>query len=90
MSDFPEAKVTLKTNYASISGEAIDLDSFCGGVISESEKTEEIIMNTWFKEISAIFVQSKKMVTATSTARAGGLLLRLKGDRLLRYVQSEI
>ena len=40
-------------------------------------------MNTWFKEISAIFVQSK-MITTTSTALAGGFLLTLKGDRLLR------
>ena len=71
----------------SISGEAIDLDSFCGNIISECEKTEETLMNTWFKEISAIFVQSKNVVTTTNTPIAGGILLKLKGERLLRFYQ---
>lgn len=34
-----------------ISGEAIDLDSFCGNFISECEKTEETLMNTWLNDI---------------------------------------
>ncbi len=37
------------------SGEAIDLDSFCGNFISECEKTEETLMNTWLNDIVAIF-----------------------------------
>ena len=41
-------------------GEAIDLDSFCGNIISECEKTEEVLMNSWFPQIAAIFTQNKQ------------------------------
>ena len=41
-------------------GDAIDLDSFCGNIISECEKTEEVLMNTWFPQIAAIFTQNKQ------------------------------
>ena len=51
-------------------GEAIDLDSFCGNIISECEKTEETLMNTWFKKIAAIFDDKKR---------------RPKGERRLRF-----
>ena len=42
------------------SGDAIDLDSFCGNIISECEKTEEVLMNGWFPKITAVFTQNKK------------------------------
>ena len=41
-------------------GDAIDLDSFCGNIISECEKTEEVLMNTWFPEIATIFTQNNQ------------------------------
>ena len=41
------------------SGEAIDLDSFCGNIISECEKTEEVLLNNWFKEMTAVFKGGK-------------------------------
>jgi dynein heavy chain len=53
-------------------GDAIDLDSFCGNIISECEKTEEILMNSWFPSITSVFTD-KKMV------------IQHKGERLSRF-----
>ena len=33
-----------------VRGDAIDLDSLVGNIVSECEKTEETLMNTWFKD----------------------------------------
>lgn len=56
------------------SGEAIDLDSFCGNFISECEKTEETLMNTWLNEILAIFNSLEPTAS-------------LRGERQLRFYQ---
>lgn len=53
-------------------GDAIDLDSFCGNIISECEKTEEILMNTWFPQITAVFTDRKTVI-------------QHKGERLSRF-----
>ena len=50
----------LKLVSSSSRGDAIDLDSFCGNIISECEKTEEVLMNSWFPKITAVFTQNKK------------------------------
>ena len=91
ISETGDIKITNKHNHeisliSLFSGEAIDLDSFCGNIISECEKTEEMLMNSWFKEVSAIFVHSK--MTAT-TETAGGSLIKLKDHKLLRYSKNE-
>lgn len=66
--------ITL-ANFRCYSGEAIDLDSFCGNIISECEKTEEVLMNTWFKQITDIF-DPQNLNDAS-----------LKGERRLRFYQ---
>ena len=43
------------------SGDTIDLDSFCGNIISECEKTEESLMNTWFKKLTRVFGRASTM-----------------------------
>ena len=53
-------------------GDAIDLDSFCGNIISECEKTEETLMNSWFPLITAVFTDKKT-------------LIQHKGERLSRF-----
>ena len=53
-------------------GEAIDLDSFCGNIISECEKTEEHLLHTWFPKITAVFTDKK-------------VHIKHKGERLSRF-----
>ena len=68
------------------SGEAIDLDSFCGNFISECEKTEETLMNTWLTEIVAIFsgLQEQHQHQQQRQPQSSG---GLKGERRLRFYQ---
>ena len=51
---------TTLANCDGFGGDAIDLDSFCGNIISECEKTEETLMNGWFPKITSIFSHNKQ------------------------------
>ncbi len=59
------------------SGEAIDLDTFCGNFISECEKTEETLMNSWLGQVVQIF--------STSTSGAGSFSGVGVGERRRRF-----
>lgn len=50
------------------------MESFCGNIISECEKTEETLMNTWFPQITAVFTDKKTVI-------------QHKGERLSRFYQ---
>ena len=36
-------------------GDAIDLETFSGNIISECEKTEETLMTSWYPAVTAVF-----------------------------------
>ena len=63
---------TTMANCEGFRGEAIDLDSFCGNIISECEKTEEHLLHTWFPKITAVFTDKK-------------VHIKHKGERLSRF-----
>ena len=50
---------TTMANCDGFGGDAIDLDSFCGNLIGECEKSEEHLLNTWFPKITAVFTDKK-------------------------------
>ena len=63
---------TTMANCDGFGGDAIDLDSFCGNLISECEKSEEHLLNTWFPKITAVFTDKK-------------IHIKHKGERLSRF-----
>ncbi|XP_071745635.1 dynein axonemal heavy chain 12-like [Lepeophtheirus salmonis] len=48
-------------DFESFGGKSLDLDSFCGNIISESEKNEELIINDWYPQILKVFADFQKM-----------------------------
>ncbi|CAB4066117.1 DNAH [Lepeophtheirus salmonis] len=55
---FPEESDQMNTDNR---GKSLDLDSFCGNIISESEKNEELIINDWYPQILKVFADFQKM-----------------------------
>ena len=57
-------------------GDAIDLETFSGNIISECEKTEETLMTSWYPAVTAVF--NDKTITKGLKVKLNWIIFKSK------------